>query len=63
MKDLLGKHRWDNRPIKNPTQTRFLRFRKGPRGEIQSSFSDAVKGFNKSMKPYKTIYEKEFGEL
>jgi len=53
----------DNRAPKNPTQTRYNRFRTGPRGRMKSSFTDAVDGFNKAMKQRKTLYEKYFGDL
>jgi len=31
---------------KNPTQTKYLRFLRGPRSGLQSSFSEARKKFN-----------------
>ena len=64
MKDYIGKHKWDNRAMKNPfAHSRFLRTRLTPRGELQSGFSDAVKGFHTAMKRKKTIYEKLYGNL
>ena len=63
MKDYLGKHRWDNRAGKNPTQTRYNRFRTGPRGELKTGFTDAIESFNKAMQEKKTVYEKYFGDL
>ena len=64
MKDYIGRNRWWNRAMKNPTaHSRFLRTRLGPRGELESGFTNAVKGFDKAMRRKKTIYEKYFGEL
>ena len=61
MKNRLNK--LDNIAPKNPTQTRYNRFRVGPRGKMKSGFTDAVEGFNKAMKQEKTLYEKYIGEL
>jgi len=63
MKDRIGKQRWENLPLKNPTQTRYNRFRTGPQGELKSGFIDAVEGFEKAMKVKKTLYKKYFGDL
>ena len=63
MKDYLNQNIWWNRPVKNPTQTRYNRFRLSPHGKLKTRFSDAVEAFDKAMEPYKTIYEKEFGEF
>ena len=63
MKDRIGKQRWDNLPLKNPTQTRYNRFRTGPQGEFKSGFTDAIEGFEKAMRVKKTLYEKYLGEL
>jgi len=61
MKNRLNKL-WNIAP-RNPTQTRFNRFRTGPDGKLKSGFTDAVEGYDKAMKKYKTIYEKFFGDL
>jgi len=53
---------WNIAP-KNPTQTRYLRFRTTPSGKLRTGFSDAVEGFEKAMKRTKTLYEKFYGEL
>ena len=55
MKDRLGKAKWWNAPIKNPTQTRYLRFLKTPTGKLKSQFTDISDEFkNKSlMKDFK----------
>jgi len=63
MKDYLGKSKWVNRPLHNKTQTRYLRFRRGPQGKLKTGFSDAIESFDKAMQEKKTIYEKEFGDL
>jgi len=56
MKNRLNKL-W-NLPIKNPTQTKYNRFRVGPGGRLKSGFTDAVESFEKAMRKEKTIYEK-----
>ena len=61
MKNRLNKL-WNIAP-KNPTQTRYNRFRVGPKGKLKSGFVDAVVSFEKAMKQEKTLYEKYIGEL
>ena len=61
MKNRLNKL-WNVAP-RNPVQTRYLRFRTDPRGKLRSGFTDAVEGFEKAMKPRRTLYEEFFGEL
>jgi len=64
MKDYIGNHKWANRAMKNPyAHGRFLRTRLTPRGELQSGFTDAVRGFDRAMKRKKTIYEKMYGDI
>ena len=63
MRDYTNKAKFWNRPLKNPTQTRYLRFRRGPQGKLKTGFSDAIESFDKAMKEKKTIYEKYFGDL
>ena len=53
---------WNVAP-KNPTQTKYNRFRTGPDGKLKSGFTDAVEGYDKARKDYKTIYEKFIGDL
>ena len=48
---------WNVAP-KNPTQTKYNRFRTGPDGKLKSGFTDAIEAYDKAMKEYKTIYEK-----
>ena len=40
MRDLLHKSVWWNRAPKNPTQTTYTRFLKGPSAEIKSAFTE-----------------------
>ena len=60
MKNRLNKL-WNIAP-KNPTQTRYNRFRTGPNGKMKSGFTDAVEGFEKAMEPLKPLREKYYGE-
>jgi hypothetical protein len=61
MKNRLNKL-WNLAP-RNPTQTRYNRFRTGPRGELRTGFTDAIESFEKAMNERKTIYQKYIGDL
>jgi len=47
MKDLLGKSRLWNTPVKNRTQTFYTRFLKGPSAELKSQFTASQEAFEK----------------
>lgn len=49
LKDVLGDAKWDNLPVKNPTQNRYTRFMETPYGELKSSFTDFSDNFAKHM--------------
>ena len=47
-----------NLPIKNPTQTAYTRFMRGPESGIRSAFSDAEAAFTRDMENrLKTPYD------
>ena len=52
MKDRLGKAKWWNQPLSNPTQNAFRRFQREPGGEWFG------KRFNESEREFKTILNK-----
>jgi hypothetical protein len=57
MKDKLNKL-WNVFP-QNPTQTKYLRFLKGPDSEIKTQFTESVSNFNKKKKDlFLTKYSK-----
>lgn len=49
-----------NLPIKNPTQTMYMRFLKSPASKLDSDFNKSQEDFNKQIKdinkPIKTDY-------
>ena len=55
--------RFINLPPRNPTQTHYTRFLKGPSGEVKTNFTEAIERFNKVMNRHKTVYEKYVGDL
>lgn len=61
MKNRLNKL-WNIYP-KNPTQTRYFRFLRGPDSEIKTQFTESVGNFNKKKKDlFLTKYSKFLGE-
>lgn len=56
-----------NLPGKNPTQTAYARFLKGPGGEFRTAFSESAVDFEKAMKarlvtPYERLWRGDGGD-
>jgi hypothetical protein len=54
MKDRLGEHKFDNLPIKNPTQNAYVRAVKMP-GSGLSGLEDRLAGLKKKWKDYEDL--------
>jgi hypothetical protein len=52
---------WNTFP-RNPTQTKYFRFLKGPDSEIKTMFTDSVSNFNKKDKDLLKTRYSEFME-
>ncbi len=50
MKDYLGVHKWWNRPLTNPTQTRYARFVQGPHHIQETALSRIGREFESRLK-------------
>jgi len=46
LKDRLGKHRWWNAPLRNPTQTTIRRFLNSPQIPLASDFTKSIESWN-----------------
>jgi len=46
LKDRLGKHRWWNAPLRNPTQTAIRRFLNSPQIPLASDFTKSIESWN-----------------
>jgi len=63
MKDRLGKSWFINLPPRNPTQTIYTRFLRGPEAEIKTMFSESKADWkNRSRNALRTIYTDLFME-
>lgn len=49
MKDRLSRAKFDNLPVKNPTQNRWTRFMKMPYTKIESGFTKSQDDFKELM--------------
>ena len=63
MRDALEKARWWNNPVRNKTQTKYMRFLRSPEADLTSSFTDAIEEFENFMKQRKTVYQKYMGDI
>jgi len=63
MRDALERARWWNNPVRNRTQTKYLRFIEQPYTDLTSSFTKSIENFDKFMERRKTVYEKFLGSL
>ena len=63
MRDHIGWAKWWNSPIRNRTQTKYMRFLKSPEADLTSSFTDAIEEFENFMKQRKTVYQKYMGDV
>ena len=63
MFDALQKAKWWNNPVRNKTQTSYLRFIEQPYTELTSSFTKSIERFDKFMKRRETVYERFLGSL
>lgn len=55
--------RWRNAAPRNPVQTAYLRFLRGPGGEIRTAFSDSTDAFAAYTAPSNSLLKTPYDEL